>query len=194
GYFPNFVIIWLPNDHTSGVKFGSPTPAAQVADNDLAFGQIVEAVSHSPFWTNTCIFAVEDDPQNGWDHVSGYRTTAYVASAYTRRGAVVNTQYNQTSLLRTLELILGLPPMNQMDATATPMFDCFTNAPDFTPYTAMGNAVPLDEMNPPPKKIADAQLRRDARDSARLPLAKEDQCPEDLFNHILWRATMGTQK
>jgi len=76
-------------------------------------------VSHSKFWTNTCVFAVEDDPQDGWDHVSGYRTTAYVASAYTRRGAVVHTQYNQTSLLRTMELMLGLPPMNQMDATAT---------------------------------------------------------------------------
>ena len=129
---PNLIIIWLPNDHTSGTKFGSPTPEAQVADNDLAFGQIVEAVSHSRFWTDTCIFAIEDDPQNGWDHVSGYRTTAYVASPYTRRGAVVNTQYNQTSLLRTMELMLGLPPMNQMDATATPMFDCFTNTPDFT--------------------------------------------------------------
>ena len=119
-----------------------------MADNDLAFGQIVEAVSHSRFWTDTCIFAVEDDPQNGWDHVSGYRTTAYVVSAYTRRGAVVSTQYNQTSLLRTMELMLGLPPMNQMDATATPMFDCFTDTPDFTPFDAVTNNVPLDQMNP----------------------------------------------
>ena len=152
---PNLVILWLPNDHTSGTKSGSPTPAAQVADNDLAFGQIVDAVSHSQFWTNTCIFAIEDDPQNGWDHVSGYRTTAYVVSAYTKRGAVVNTQYNQTSLLRTMELMLGLPPMNQMDATATPMFDCFTNTPDFTPFAAVTNNVPLDQMNPEPKKISD---------------------------------------
>ena len=125
GNFPNLIIVWLPNDHTSGTKFGSPTPAAQVADNDLAFGQMVEAVSHSRFWTNTCLFAIEDDPQNGWDHVSGYRTTAYVISPYTKRRQVVSTQYNQTSLLRTIELMLGLPPMNQMDATATPMFDCF---------------------------------------------------------------------
>ena len=146
--FPNLVILWLPNDHTSGTSPGSPTPAAQVADNDLAFGQVVEAVSHSPFWTNTCIFAVEDDPQDGWDHVSGYRTTAYVASAYTKRGVVVHTQYNQTSLLRTIELMLGLPPMNQMDATATPMFDCFTGIPDYTPFDAVTNNVPLDEMNP----------------------------------------------
>ena len=87
--------------------------------------------------------------------MSGYRTTAYVVSPYTKRGAVVNTQYNQTSLLRTMELMLGLPPMNQMDATATPMFDCFTNTPDFTPFDAVTNHVPLDEMNPAPEKISD---------------------------------------
>ncbi|MGH7993645.1 MAG: beta-propeller fold lactonase family protein, partial [Limisphaerales bacterium] len=177
---PNLVILWLPNDHTSGTAFGSPTPAAQVADNDLAVGQVVEAVSHSRYWKDTCIFAVEDDPQNGWDHVSGYRTTAYVASAYTRRGAVMNTQYNQTSLLRTMELMLGLPPMNQMDATATPMFDCFTNTADFTPFTAVANQTPLDRMNPDPKKISDSRLRKDAYVSGRLPLKKEDQCPEDV--------------
>jgi hypothetical protein len=164
-----------------------------VADNDLAFGQIVEAVSHSKFWTNTCIFAVEDDPQNGWDHVSGYRTTAYVISPFTKRNAVVSTQYNQTSLLRTMELMLGLPPMNQMDATATPMFDCFTNTPDFTAYDAVTNNVPLDEMNPPPRKIQDAQLRQDAIASAKLPLDKEDQCPEDVLNRILWRVAKGSQ-
>jgi YVTN family beta-propeller protein len=190
---PNLVILRLPNDHTSGTKAGSPKPEAQVADNDLAFGQIVEAVSHSKFWTNTCIFAVEDDPQNGWDHVSGYRTTAYVASPYTKRGAVVHTQYNQTSLLRTMELILGLPPMNQMDATATPMFDCFTSTPDFTAFDAVTNNVPLDEMNPPAKKISDAQRRQDALVSARLQLEKADQCPEDVLNRILWRATMGAK-
>ena len=156
GNFPNFIILWLPNDHTSGTRFGSPTPEAQVADNDLALGQIVDAVSHSRFWTNTCIFAVEDDPQTGWDHVSGYRTTAYVASPYTKRGVTISTQYNQTSLLRTMELMLGLPPMNQMDATATPMFDCFTNTPDFTAFDAVTNNVPLDEMNP----RAEADFRR----------------------------------
>jgi YVTN family beta-propeller protein len=190
---PSLAIIWLPNDHTSATKTNCPTPRAMVADNDLAFGQIVEAVSHSKFWTNTCIFAVEDDPQNGWDHVSGYRTTAYVISPFTKRGTTVSTQYNQTSLLRTIELILGLPPMNQMDATATPMFDCFTNTPDFTAYDAVTNNIPLDEMNPPPKKIPDAALRKDALVSAKLPLDKEDQCPEDLFNRILWRAAKGSQ-
>jgi hypothetical protein len=190
---PNLLIVWLPDDHTSGTKFGAPTPEAQVADNDLAFGQIVDAVSHSKFWTNTCLFAIEDDPQDGWDHVSGYRTTAYVISPYTKRNAVVHTQYNHTSLLRTMEMILGIPPMNQLDATATPMFDCFTTVPDFTAFGVVTNQVPLDEMNPNPKDIKDAQLRKDAVVSARLPLDKEDECPEDLFNHILWRAMKGSQ-
>src|SRR5215469_6613303 len=193
GDFPNLAILWLANDHTSGTRYHSPTPEAQIADNDLAFGQIVDAVSHSPFWTNTCIFAVEDDPQAGWDHVSGYRTTAYVISAYTKRHTVVSTQYNQTSLIRTMELMLGLPPMNQMVATATPMFDCFSSTPDYTPYDAVTNNVPLDEMNNNPNDISDAQLRKDALVSAKLPLEKEDQCPEDLFNHILWRAAKGSK-
>jgi YVTN family beta-propeller protein len=196
GALPDIILLWLPNDHTSGTGPGSPTPAAQVADNDLAFGRVVEAVSHSIFWRETCIFAIEDDPQNGWDHVSGYRTMAYVISPFAKRGAVISTQYNQTSLLRTMELILGLPPMNQMDATATPMFDCFIPPgapPDFTAFTAATNQVPLDQMNPEPKRVSDRQLRKDAYASARLPLDKEDQCPGQLLAHILWRAMKGPQ-
>ena len=191
--FPNLVIICLPNDHTSGTAAGSPTPAAQVADNDLAFGQIVEAISRSRFWPQTCILAIEDDPQDGWDHVSGYRTTGYVVSPYTKRGQVVSTQYNQTSILRTIELILGLPPMNQMDATATPMFDCFIEKPDLTPFVTVKNNIALDEMNPEPKKIADSLLRKYAYASARLPLGAPDKCPEDLLNRILWHAMKGSE-
>ena len=187
------MVVWLPDDHTTGTRYGAPKPEAQVADNDLAFGQIVEAVSHSQYWSNTCIFAIEDDPQDGWDHVSGYRTTAYVISPYTKRHTTVHTQYNQTGLLRTIELMLGLPPMNQLDATATPMFDCFTSLPDFTPHDVVNNRVPLDEMNPKPKEIKDAALRRNSYLSARLPLDKEDQCPEDVFNRLLWRAAKGSQ-
>jgi hypothetical protein len=194
GDFPNLSIICLPNDHTSGTKAGKPTPSAHVADNDLAFGQIVEAISHSRFWKETCIFAIEDDPQDGWDHVSGYRTTAYVASPYTKRGSVVSTQYNQPGILRTIELILGLPPMNQMDAAATPMFDCFTDVPDFTPYTAIPNNVPLDELNPEPRAIRDPTQRRYAEASARLPLDEIDKCPEDLLNRILWYAQKGSSE
>ena len=193
GQMPDLTLLWLPHDHTSGTKFGFPTPAACVADNDLSFGRVLDAVSHSSFWKDTCIVAIEDDPQNGWDHVNGYRTTAYVVSPYTKRSAVVSTQYNQTSLLRTMELILGLPPMNQMDATATPMFDCFTDTPDFTPFTAVSNNVPLNTMNPAPKKVADRQLRKDAYISDRLPFEKEDQCPADVLSHIIWRAMKGSQ-
>lgn len=191
GDFPNFTILFLPNDHTSGTRPNCPTPAAMVADNDLAFGKIVEAISHSKFWKDTCIFAIEDDPQAGWDHVSGYRTTAYVISPYTKRGAVVGTQYNQTSLLRTMELILGLPPMNQLDATATPMFDCFTNAPDLRPFTSVASNIPPDQMNPDSKAILDRRARQHANISARLPLEEPDKCPEDTFNRILWAAMKG---
>lgn len=191
GKMPDLTIICLPNDHTSGTKAGLPTPAAQVADNDLAFGRIVEAISHGPFWKDTCIFAIEDDPQDGWDHVSGYRTTAYVISPYTKRHAVASVNYNQTSLLRTMELILGLPPMNQMDATATPMFECFTSQPDFTPFDSVANNVPLDQLNPAPSAIKDPRQRRDAIASSRLRLDQPDQCPEDLLNRILWHAQKG---
>jgi hypothetical protein len=193
GSFPNLIIICLPNDHTSGTDPGAPTPAAQVADNDLAFGQIVEAISRSRFWARTCIFAIEDDPQNGWDHVSGYRTTAYVVSPYTKRGAVVSTQYNQASLIRTMELILGLPPMNQIDATAAPMFDCFTNVADIRPFAAVPANIPLDQMNPAKKELSDPLLRRYARLSEKLPLDAPDRCPEDLLNRIIWHAMRGAK-
>ena len=189
---PQLILICLPDDHTSGTRAGSPTPAACVADNDLAFGQIVEAFSKSRFWKETVIFGIEDDPQNGFDHVSGYRTTAYCISPYTKRQTVVSTQYNTTSLLRTIEQILGLPPMNQFDATATPMFDCFTSTPDFTPFEAVPNRIPLDQMNPDPKDIADSLLRRNAQISARLNFRQIDACPEDTLNRILWHAVKGS--
>ena len=191
GGFPNFIILFLPNDHTGGTRGKTPTPGAQVADNDLAFGRVVEALTRSKFWPDTCLFAIEDDPQAGWDHVSGYRTTCYVVSPYTKRRQTISTQYNQTSLVRTMELILGLPPMNQMDATATPMFDCFTDAANLTPFTSVPNTFPLDQMNPEPKKVAHRILREDAYASARLNLDEPDRCPEDVLNRILWRAMKG---
>lgn len=193
GNLPNLSIICLPNNHTSGKKAGMPTPGSHVADNDLALGQIVEAVSKSRFWTNTCILVIEDDPQDGWDHVSGYRTTAFVVSPYTKRGAVVSNNYNQTGLIKTIELILGLPPMNQLDASASPMSACFTDTPDFTPYTAVPNQVPLDELNPPVKAISDPVMRYYATVSATLPLHKIDACPEDLLNRILWHSQKGSK-
>ena len=191
---PNLIVMDLPNDHTSGTDPGSPTPAAQVADNDLAFGQIVDALSHSPYWKDTCIFACEDDPQSGWDHISGYRTSAYVISAYTKRHTVVSINYNQNSILRTMELMLGLPPMNQMDATATPMTACFNEQPDLAPYDCLTNNVPLDQMNPELSAIQDRRQWHDAQISSHLPLSKADQCPEAVLNHILWHAQMGFDK
>jgi YVTN family beta-propeller protein len=191
GDFPNLAIICLPNDHTVGTRAGFQTPTAMVADHDLAFGRIIEALSKSKFWKETCVVAIEDDPQAGWDHVSGYRTTCYVTSPYTRRHAVVHTQYNQTSLLRTMELILGLPPMNQMDATATPMTDCFTDTPDLSPYLALPNNVPIDQTNPEAKTVSHPLLRKHAFQSARLPIAEPDKCPEDALNRILWHALRG---
>ena len=193
GEFPALTIICLPNDHTSGTKAGSPTPAACVADNDLAFGRIVEGLSRSRFWKEMAIFAIEDDPQAGWDHVSGYRTTAYCISPWAKRGAVVSTQYNTTSVIRTMEQILGLPPLNQFDGSATPMFDCFRAEPDFSPFAAVPNRVPLDQMNPAPAAITDAALRRDAVASARMNFREADQAPEDRLNRILWRAMKGSR-
>jgi hypothetical protein len=192
GTMPRLSMVFLPNDHTGGTRESYPTPGAQIADNDLALGMIVEALSHSRFWPEICLFAIEDDPQAGWDHVSGYRTTCFIASPFARRNQTVSTNYSQTSLIRTMELILGLPPMNQLDATASPMFDCFTDKPDLTPFTAVANRVPLDQINPPPNQIADLVLREDAMVSARLPLDEVDQCPEDVLNRILWRAMKGS--
>jgi YVTN family beta-propeller protein len=191
GGFPNFVLVFLPNDHTGGTRGKSPTPGAQVADNDLAFGHLLEALSHSRFWPETCLFAIEDDPQAGWDHVSGYRTTCYVASPYTKRRQTISTRYNQASLIRTMELVLGLPPMNQMDATARPMSECFTEVPDLTPFTSVANLTPLDRANPDPIRIQNRLLRKQAKQSARLPLGEVDRCPEDLLNRILWHAMKG---
>ena len=127
---------------------------------------MIEAVSSSRFWPETCIFVIEDDPQAGWDHVSGYRTTCFVVSPYTKRGQTISTQYNHTSLIRTMELILGLPPMNHLDATATPMADCFTDTPDFTPFASVPNRVPLNQLNPEPKQVSHPVLRHDALVSA----------------------------
>lgn len=192
GEYPNLVIICLPNDHTSGTSPGCPTPASCMADNDLAVGRIVEALSHSRFWKDMAIFAIEDDPQAGWDHVSGYRTTAYCFSPYSKRKQTISTQYNTTSLIRTMEQILGLPPMNQFDASATPMFDCFTDKPDLTPFEAVPNRVPLDQMNPNPAAILDKILRSDALTSLQLNFREVDKAPEDVLNRILWRAQRGS--
>jgi DNA-binding beta-propeller fold protein YncE len=161
-----------------------------VADNDLALGQIVEAISKSKFWKETCIFVTEDDPQAGLDHVDGHRTVGMVISPYTKRREVVSTYYSQINMVRTMENILGIPPMNQFDMLAEPMFDCFTETPDFTPYKAVKNNIPLDELNPPLESL-NGEKRYWAEKSMEQDLDDYDRIDEDTFNRIIWHAMKG---
>jgi DNA-binding beta-propeller fold protein YncE len=187
---PELMIMALSNDHTSGTRPGVPTPRAFVADNDLAVAKIVEALSKSKFWSNTAIFVTEDDSQDGWDHVSAYRTVGMVISPYSRTGSLVHTNYNQVSMVRTIEQILGMPPMNIMDATAMPMFDCFSDQLDLTPYKALKNEIPLDEMNPELRTLKGKALHY-AKRSMEPQFDGIDDGNEELFNRILWFAAKG---
>ncbi len=190
GRMPAFITMHLPVDHTAGSSPGAPTPRAYVADNDLAVGRIVEAVSKSKFWPNTCIFINEDDPQSGYDHVDGHRSLCLVVSPYTKRGALISSFYNQGSVLHTIELMLGIPPMNQMDSMAPVMADCFTETPDLTPYTALPSQVPLDEVNP--RKSA---LSGDALHWAEVSLAQDlsgpDMVDDNALNRAIWHSMKG---
>jgi YVTN family beta-propeller protein len=187
---PQLMILALPLDHTSGMREGFPTPRAMVADNDLALGRIIEALTKSRFWDSTVVFITEDDSQDGWDHVSAYRTTGFVISPYSRLQKTVHTNYNQTCVVRTIEQILGIPPMNVMDATALPMFDCFTRKPDNQTYSFEKNIIPLNEMN----KGA-ASLSGKAKKFTVLSSLPEfdhiDGGNDDLLNRILWFASKG---
>ncbi len=187
---PDFIIMALPNDHTSGTRPGMPTPRAAVADNDLALGRIVEAISHSRFWKNTCILVTEDDPQDGLDHVDGHRTVGLVISPYTKRGEVISTNYSQINMFRTIENILGIPPLNQFDLAAEPMYDCFTARPDYSPYTARSNNIPLDEMNPELISLS-GDARYWAVKSMEQDLDELDRIDEDTFNRIIWHSVKG---
>jgi YVTN family beta-propeller protein len=190
GHLPNLMMVYLPQDHTSGTEEEMPTPRAHVADNDLAVGRIVEGLSKSRFWPKTCIFIIEDDPQDGFDHVDGHRSICMVVSPYAKRGAVINQFYNQTSVLRTIAAILGTPPLTQFD-TLSPLMDaCFTEDADLTPYTALPNNVPLDEMNPPKEALQGDALRY-AQLSAEQDFEHVDAADEDTLNRILWHAMKG---
>jgi YVTN family beta-propeller protein len=193
GEWPNFVTVYLPSDHTSGTSENNPTPAAMAADNDLAVGRLVEAISHSPSWSTTCIFVIEDDPQAGFDHVDGHRSVCWVISPYTKRGAIVSAFYNQTSVLHTMELMLGLPPMNQMDAMAPVMRECFTDVADVRPYKALSNRVPLDRMNPKKAALAGEALELAIR-SEQEDFSVPDRADENTLNRILWHAVKGVDQ
>ena len=186
GTMPRVMFIRLGNDHTSGTAAGKIAPLAAFADNDAALGMIVEAVSKSKFWPSTAIFVLEDDAQNGPDHVDSHRAPAYVLSPYTRRnGFIDSTMYNTTSMLRTMELILGMRPMTMFDAGARPMAFAFTATPDLRPYTAEAARIPLDQRNP-------ANTATAAR-SARLDLSEADRIDDEEMNDILWRALRGSE-
>ena len=193
GDWQNLVILHLPQDHTSGTQANMPTPRAHVADNDLAVGRLVEAISRSKFWPKTCIFIIEDDPQDGWDHVDGHRSVCLVVSPYTKRGDVISQFYNQTSVLHTMERILGVSPMNQMDALAPVMTACFTDKADWTPYKARAAAVKLDELNPPKGKLKGKALYW-AEKSQALDFTRPDEADEDTLNRILWFAAKGEEE
>jgi hypothetical protein len=183
--WPQLMVLALPADHTGGLSAKLPTPRAMVADNDLALGRIVDAVTHSRFYNSTVIFVTEDDSQDGWDHVSAYRTTGNVISQYSRLQKEVRTNYNQTCVVRTIEQILGLPPMNTIDATALPMFDVFNIKPDPYTYTHLLNRVPLNEMNKPISMLKGTALYY-AKISDRPAYKHIDGGNDDLLNRMLW--------
>ncbi|RUL87826.1 phosphoesterase [Tautonia sociabilis] len=183
GEMPRLQIVRIGNDHTSGTRPGALTPRAMVADNDLALGMIVEGLSKSRFWPQTAIFVVEDDAQNGPDHVDAHRTVALCVSPYTRGSGTDSTMYSTSSMLRTMELILGLEPMSQFDAAARPMYHCFHAEPDATPYELRPARIDLEETN-----LATAW---GAELSNRLDLSREDAADDLLFNEIIWRSVKG---
>ena len=183
GEMPRLQIVRLPNDHTSGASPGKLTPTAFMAENDLAFGRIVEAVSRSRYWPTTAIFVVEDDAQNGSDHVDAHRTIAFMISPWARRGAVDSTLYSTSSMLRSIELILGLEPMSQFDAAALPMVRSFAKSADPTPYVCRPAAVDLDERNVASAWGAEASLAMD--------FSREDAADDLLLNEIVWKSVRG---
>jgi YVTN family beta-propeller protein len=183
GDMPRLQIVRLPNDHTCGTVKGAFTPTTYAADNDQGVGMLVDAVSHSKFWPETAIFILEDDAQDGPDHVDAHRSPAYIASPYTRRGVVDSTMYSTSSMLRTMELILGLQPMTQFDAAATPMFNAFQAKPDLRPYDLVSAEVSLQERNTA-KSWGSAA-------SAKMDFTKEDATPEQVLNEIIWHSVRG---
>ena len=171
------------NDHTQGLTPNKPTPFAHVADNDLAVGLFVEYLSQSPIWKETAIFIVEDDAQNGPDHVDAHRTTAYLAGGFVKRRFVDHTMYSTSSMLRTMELILGLPPMTQYDAAATPMWNCFSLRPDTSPFRAKPSNINLDDINTKNNALSQKSLEFD--------FSKEDRVPDLEFSELIWKAVKG---
>jgi YVTN family beta-propeller protein len=186
GNLPQLQIVRFGNDHTEGTKPGKLTPQAMVAQNDYAVGKLVEAVSHSKYWKDTAIFITEDDAQNGWDHVDAHRTEALVVSPYTQTVKVDSTFYDTTSMIRTMELILGMEPMTQFDASSIPMHNSFTHKPNFTKFEKEEPRLPLDQKN--------GQNAPGAKVSKTLDFSVEDHADTEKLNKVLWEATMKNKK
>jgi len=184
GAMPNFIVMRLPNDHTAGTRPGAPTVTAFVADNDLALGRVIEGLSKSRFWPKMAIFVVEDDAQNGSDHVDAHRTVALAISPYIKKHSVDSDMYSTSSMLRTMELILGLEPMSQFDAAARPMANSFTMTPDLTPYTTRPARVDLKAKNTRDTPGAEVSMTLDLDEA-------EDQADDLVFNEIIWKAVRG---
>ena len=183
GSMPQLQVVRLPQDHTMGTSPGKWTPAACVAENDLALGRLVEAVSKSKFWKSTAIFVVEDDAQNGPDHVDAHRTVALVVSPYTKRSFVDSTMYSTSSMLRSMELILGLRPMSQFDAAAMPMYHAFQPKPDLRPYAALAANIDVNEVN--------SKLAWGAERSRKMDFSREDAADDLALNEVIWRSVRG---
>lgn len=180
---PRLTTLRFGNDHTEGMRAGKKTPYAHVADNDLAVGMFIDYISKSAIWKETAIFILEDDAQNGPDHVDAHRSTAYVISPYVKRNFVDHTMYSTTGILRTIELILGMPPMTQYDAAATPLWRCFTASPDFTAFDHLSANINLNDRNPETGRLAEL--------SEKFDWSKEDAVPDLVFNEILWQGLKG---
>lgn len=183
GVLPRFMIMSLGEDHTRGTTPGAFTPDACVGSNDLGLGRILEAATRSRIWKEMAIFVIEDDAQNGPDHVDAHRTIGLVISPYCKRGVVDSTLYTTASMIRTMELILGLPPMTQYDAGATPMFNCFGKSSQLTPYQVLTPKVDLYAKN--------TDASPGAKQSSRMNFRDYDLAPEDELNRILWVVAKG---
>lgn len=180
---PALQIVYLPRDHTAGARAGSHTPESMVADNDLALARVVEALSHSKYWENTVIFVVEDDAQDGPDHVDSHRSPFLAISAWSRPG--LHRRFtNTTDVLSTIEEILGLEALSQFDHFGRPLRDIWADAADLTPYASLTPDQPLDDKNP--------ARTNGAIQTERLDLSREDAADMDLFNRILWTAVRGS--
>jgi YVTN family beta-propeller protein len=190
GAMPNLILLQLPSNHTNGTNPGTSTPKAMVADNDLAAGQIVEGLTKTKFWPKMAIFIVEDDAQNGVDHVDGHRTIALAVSPYTRRGYVDSTFYSTQSMVKSIELILGLPTMSIFDLIAQEMRASFQAAPDLTPYTAVPPVISLFDQNPPARAL-NGTAKRAAIDSSHMRFDIPDAAPTERLNRILWQSVRG---